>query len=212
MKTIAMDRRGLQPLLSQVRLAGRRRLGSTAAILTDASFSQALAAQTAVVDFWSPTCAPCLASKPAFEDLATNPPGNLFMGTVNADEAPDTVKKYNVDALPTQIYFVNGVEVGRAEGSFTKASLLSDISSKLPAPSGPITVETTPSNQGTPSGSSSTNTAPVPATNPAAQPQNPALPAAATTAPTQFPTTTIVIGVIAVAALAVGITLLARPK
>ncbi len=153
MKTIALGSPGWRPWLGQVALSGgrrRRRLGDAATALTDDTFGQALSAQTAVVDFWSPTCVPCMRSKPIFDDVASNPPGNLFMGTVNADESPATLQKYGVESLPTQIYFVNGTEVNRNEGAFTKDQLLAAIA-QLPGPQPAIAAQPSPPDQVMPS-------------------------------------------------------------
>jgi thiol-disulfide isomerase/thioredoxin len=228
MKTLSIREPGWRPFLGQVSLAGtrrpRRRLGDAATELNDDNFQQALKAQTAVVDFWSPSCMPCVRSKPIFDDIATNPPGNLFMGTVNADEATATVKKFNVESLPTQIYFVNGVEVNRNEGAFTRDQLLAAIG-QLPGPQPPITAQPQPPDQvmapaqpvqapaAAPAPTAPAQSAPAPLPPP--PPPSPAAAMPSTAPPVQVPpgvsSTTILIGAASLLAIGAGIFLLAKP-
>lgn len=113
-------------------------LGS-ASSLTDATFSQALSAPKAVVDFWSPTCPYCVAYKPVFEEVAAQYAGQIPMFTGNVDEAPASAGSYNIEGIPATIFLVNGKEVHREEGNLSKADLVAAISkafggSAAPAP------------------------------------------------------------------------------
>lgn len=129
------------PWLGQVRLAQPQafrppparpflsgpRLGA-AAVLNDGSFSQALSAPFAVVDFWSPTCPYCVQYKPVFEDAASQMGGGVFMATVNVQDSPQSAGKYNIQGIPATVFLASGKEVGRVEGTMSKEELLAQIS------------------------------------------------------------------------------------
>lgn len=125
------------PWLGQVSLlekAPRRRaslsgsrLGSAQA-LTESTFSQALSAPAAVIDFWSPSCPYCVSYKPVFEDVAAQVGGRVFMATVDVNQAPQAAGSFKIQTIPATIFLVNGKEVNRAEGDMGKNELLSEIS------------------------------------------------------------------------------------
>lgn len=124
-------------------LSGRRpRLAGSAQALTDSTFSQALAASKAVVDFWSPSCPYCVAYKPVFEDVASQALGDILMATVNVVDNPTAPSGYQVQGIPATIFLVNGKEVHREEGSLSKDDLLRAIAQAFggpaPAPGGPV--------------------------------------------------------------------------
>lgn len=136
-----MRRGAWNPWLGQVALAGthrRMRLGDVTG-LNDDSFSQATDAPAAVVDFWSPSCLPCMKYKPIFEAVAAQPPGGVFMGTVNADESPKMMAYYGIDSIPATLFFVSGEEVYRTQGILQRQDLLDTIAKYIPsaAPSAP---------------------------------------------------------------------------
>jgi thioredoxin len=102
-------------------------LGQGGAVaVTDSTFSQVQTAPKAVVDFWVPTCPPCVAYKPIFEDVAASTPG-ILMATANANDAPMMAGQYSIAATPTTIFFVNGQEVHRVEGGMSKAGLQAEM-------------------------------------------------------------------------------------
>jgi thioredoxin len=102
-------------------------LGQGGAVaVTDSTFSQVQAAPKAVVDFWVPTCPPCVAYKPVFEEVATQSPG-ILMATANTNDAPAASGQYSIAATPTTIFFVNGQEVHRVEGGMSKAGLQAEM-------------------------------------------------------------------------------------
>lgn len=88
--------------------------------LSDSNLSQAASAPKAIIDFWSPTCLPCLQFKPIFEDVASSQSADVFMATMNADESPQAVAAYGIQALPTILFLANGNEVDRVQGKMTK--------------------------------------------------------------------------------------------
>ena len=78
--------------------------------LLDDSFGQIVnqANVPVLVDFWAPWCGPCKALTPVIEQLAEKFEGKALIVKVNADEAPETVKQYNVRGLPTVLILNQG--------------------------------------------------------------------------------------------------------
>ena len=56
-------------------------------VVTDSNFAQIQTAPKAVVDFWVPTCPPCVTYKPVFEEVAAEASG-VVMATANTNDAP----------------------------------------------------------------------------------------------------------------------------
>ncbi|KAI0490320.1 thioredoxin-like protein [Xylaria cf. heliscus] len=69
-----------------------------------------------VVDFYADWCPPCRAIAPVFSKLADNHSSNgrLAFAKVNVDHVNNIAKQYNVTAMPTFMFFQNGVPKGVA--------------------------------------------------------------------------------------------------
>lgn len=67
--------------------------------------------------FWSPSCTPCHAIKPAIEDLKEEF-DDVKWTSVNTHIDPYGLgKKFGVQVVPTIVVMKNGVEVGRHSGT-----------------------------------------------------------------------------------------------
>ena len=78
-----------------------------------------------LVDFWSPTCAPCRTLMPVLEELAEENEGDATIAKVNTAQYPALVTKYGIDALPTLLFFHRGKVVERMVGVQPKHKLQS---------------------------------------------------------------------------------------
>lgn len=107
-------------------LAGPR-LGAIAA-LNDGSFSRALAAPFAVIDFWSPGCPYCVTYKPVFEEVAALVGDRVFMATAQIEDTPKASQNFTIGPIPSTVFLAQGKEVGRIEGAISKDELLAEIS------------------------------------------------------------------------------------
>ncbi|KAI0456704.1 thioredoxin-like protein [Xylaria acuta] len=69
-----------------------------------------------VVDFYADWCPPCRAIAPIFSKLADDhsSDGQLAFAKVNVDHVNNVAKQHNVTAMPTFMFFQNGVPKGVA--------------------------------------------------------------------------------------------------
>ncbi|KAH8807936.1 thioredoxin-like protein [Xylogone sp. PMI_703] len=86
-------------------------------ITTAAELDALLSSTTSVVvDFYADWCPPCRAIAPVFSELADKhaSKGHLAFAKVNVDHVNDVAGRYNVSAMPTFMFFQNGVPKGVA--------------------------------------------------------------------------------------------------
>ena len=78
--------------------------------LTDANFeSEVIQADGPVlVDFWGPSCGPCRMLMPVLEQLAGDNAGKIKIGKVNVNENFGIAAQYQVQLLPTLLFFKGG--------------------------------------------------------------------------------------------------------
>ncbi|KAL4726369.1 hypothetical protein ACLX1H_007050 [Fusarium chlamydosporum] len=69
-----------------------------------------------VVDFYADWCPPCRAIAPVFSTLADKhaSKGHLAFAKVNTDHVKDVAAKYGISAMPTFVFFSDGVPKGVA--------------------------------------------------------------------------------------------------
>lgn len=71
-----------------------------------------------IVDFWSPTCPPCMRIKPTFESAAkANENPNLVFAAVNTSVVRDAPGHFQVSAIPNFIAFHNGAQFKNFKGA-----------------------------------------------------------------------------------------------
>ena len=86
--------------------------------VTEATFSQLVldGVGPMVVEFMSYGCGFCRAIEPIFQEVAENLHTKQKFFRVNVPVEHELAKTYEVEATPTFVMFLNGVEVGRTEG------------------------------------------------------------------------------------------------
>ena len=94
--------------------------------LNDSDFDAVLKAEVPVlVDFWSPTCAPCRTLVPVLEELAEENEGDATIAKINAAQYPALLSQYGIETLPTLLFFYQGKVVERMVGVQSKHRLQS---------------------------------------------------------------------------------------
>lgn len=81
-----------------------------------------------LVDFWGPSCAPCLALMPHMEGLAEKYGAKLKITKIDASKNRRLCLNLKVFGLPTFLFYNNGNEVDRLTGGDLK---MDDIESSV---------------------------------------------------------------------------------
>ncbi|MCM2465244.1 thioredoxin [Methanoculleus oceani] len=76
-----------------------------------------------VVDVWAEWCGPCRMVAPAIEDLARDFSGRVTFGKCNVDQNPAMAGSFSITAIPTLLFFANGMLVDRAVGALPKEAI-----------------------------------------------------------------------------------------
>lgn len=78
-----------------------------------------------LVDLGAGKCIPCKAMAPILEELKTGYKDKFEVVFIDVWQNPDAAKPYNINLIPTQIFFdKDGKELYRHEGFFAKDAIL----------------------------------------------------------------------------------------
>jgi thioredoxin 1 len=78
-----------------------------------------------LLDLGAGKCIPCKMMAPILEELKTEYAGRMEVVFVDVWEKPDAGEAYNIEMIPTQIFFdADGKELFRHTGFFAKADIL----------------------------------------------------------------------------------------
>jgi thioredoxin 2 len=76
-----------------------------------------------LVDLWAPWCGPCRMVSPVLEQLATEKAGQIKLVKINADNAPDISRRFDVRSIPTLMVFRAGRPISTQIGAAPAAKL-----------------------------------------------------------------------------------------
>lgn len=94
---------------------------------TLATFEEDTKEGLVLLDFWAPWCTNCRMELPFLEKLDAQRGEEVKIVKVNVDAEEDLAKKFEVQTLPTLIYFKDGKEVQKTVGIRPFAKLMADV-------------------------------------------------------------------------------------
>lgn len=90
-------------------------------------------AQPVLVEFWAPWSRPCQVLTEVLQEIATDWVGKRKVVRVNADDCLDLSLRYEIQSIPTLLYFVEGRPCLRIVGTASKEAILAKVASSQPA-------------------------------------------------------------------------------
>ena len=99
--------------------------------LNEQNFDQQIrnAGKPVVVDFWAEWCGPCRMLGPSLDQVAADHCEDYVVAKVNVDENPELAARYEIQSIPTLLYFTGGELRDRTVGVVSKK----DIANRLAA-------------------------------------------------------------------------------
>jgi thioredoxin 1 len=79
--------------------------------------------QPVIVDFHALWCGPCKVQSPILKDLAGELAGRVRVIKIDVDQNAGLARQYQIQGVPTLIFFKNGKLVWRQSGVVSKADL-----------------------------------------------------------------------------------------
>ena len=89
--------------------------------------------QPVIVDFYADWCGPCKMIAPGLEEIARDLHGKVKIVKVNVDEQSSLTQRYNIQSLPTLLYFQGGEVVNQLIGAASKKVILGKLESAATA-------------------------------------------------------------------------------
>src|SRR5208282_2194165 len=83
--------------------------------------------QPVLVEFWAPWSRPCQVLDSVLRELAGDSAGKVKVVKVNADDSLDLSLWYEIQSVPTLLYFVKGKPCVRIVGTATKEAILAKL-------------------------------------------------------------------------------------
>jgi thioredoxin 1 len=101
--------------------------------ITDAEFDAEVthSTQPVVVDCYATWCGPCRQLAPLVDHLADEYAGKIKFCKVNVDESPNVSRKFQIQAIPTLLFFKQGKLVNTSVGLLDKPNLIERLEALL---------------------------------------------------------------------------------
>ncbi|MDM8517272.1 thioredoxin [Desulfobacterales bacterium HSG16] len=101
--------------------------------IQDSNFDEEVMKSTVpvMVDFWAPWCGPCKAIGPVVEELSKTFGNDMKFCKCNVDDNPVAPGKYGIKAIPTLIFFKDGIIAEQITGMVAKSKLEETINSLI---------------------------------------------------------------------------------
>ena len=81
-----------------------------------------------VVDFWAEWCGPCKMLASALDEIARDLQGQAVIAKVNVDEQPALAARFDIQSIPTLLYFSGGELRDRTVGVVSKKTIVAKFS------------------------------------------------------------------------------------
>ena len=80
-----------------------------------------------MVDCWAPWCGPCRRMGPIVEELANDLAGKVAVAKLNTDENQGVAMNFGINAIPTLLFFKDGVQQESLVGLRPKEDIIAYI-------------------------------------------------------------------------------------
>ena len=98
--------------------------------LNEAQFNEFVKQSGVVmVDCWAPWCGPCRRMGPVVDEIGADLAGKVAVGKLNTDENQNVAMQFGINAIPTLLFFKDGVQKESLVGLRPKEDIISYINS-----------------------------------------------------------------------------------
>ncbi len=101
--------------------------------VTDQDFEEKVLTGDAmvVVNFSTDRSEPCQILKPEFEAVSKEFPGRVTFATLDVDQNKESTSRWNVQGIPTLVFFYKGMEINRIQGVVMRDKLRRQVDGAL---------------------------------------------------------------------------------
>ena len=77
-----------------------------------------------LVDFWAEWCGPCKMLASLLDEIAKEHADHIKVAKVNVDDNPALAERYDIQSIPTLLYFANGEVRNKTIGVISKRKIV----------------------------------------------------------------------------------------